>query len=96
MFAVVEKLRVDPQNRIRLIALALEKAAITLGTEPGCRQFDVCSDPSLPETLLLYQLYDHREAFERHVETKHFRSYVLRTSELVKRREVNVFGEVWH
>lgn len=72
LFAVTERLKVPPRNRTRLLALALENAAISLGTEPGCYQYHVCADPELPDIVLLYGLFLDRDAFETHVASDHW------------------------
>lgn len=96
LFAVTERLKVPPRNRTRLLALALENAAISLGTEPGCYQYHVCADPELPDIVLLYGLFLDRDAFETHVASDHCKSFHRSSVELVERREIHMFSEVWH
>lgn len=96
MFAVTVRFTVPPLNRNKLLALALENAAITLGTEPGCCQYHVCSDPDSPHIVLLYELFRNREAFERHVESSHCKAFHESVSELLEEREICVFSEVWN
>jgi quinol monooxygenase YgiN len=57
------------------LLLAHEDAAKSLEREPGCRQFDVCTDPERPGSVLFYEVYNSRDAFEDHKKTKHFKVF---------------------
>ena len=48
-------------------------------TEPGCRQFDVCTDPQDSTRVFLYELYDDRAAFDAHLATSHFKEFDRKT-----------------
>ena len=41
-------------------------------TEPGCRQFDVCTDPAAPDKVFLYEIYDDEAAFDAHMRAPHY------------------------
>ena len=64
--------------RIRLPHVAAFEAAIianaraSRGTEPGCRQFDVCRDPADPQVFFLFELYDDEAAVQAHLRAPHF------------------------
>ena len=49
-----------------------DNARASLATEPGCRQFDVCRDPTDPALFFLYEVYDDEAAFQAHLRTAHF------------------------
>lgn len=40
--------------------------------EPGCRRFDVCTDPAAADRVTLYEIYDDDAAFEAHTRTPHY------------------------
>ncbi len=50
----------------------LENARASRESEPGCRQFDVCRDPTDPGVFFLYELYDDVAAVQAHLCTPHF------------------------
>jgi len=51
------------------------QAANSLNLEPGCHQFDVCYDHENNQRFFLYELYTDRDAFEKHLQTKHFLTF---------------------
>lgn len=49
-----------------------ENARASRETEPGCRQFDVCTDPANAQRFFLYELYDDEAAIQAHLQSPHF------------------------
>ena len=94
MFAVVVTLKVKPANREAFLPLMQENAAASLRDEPGCRQFDICTDPEQPETVLLYEIYDSPDAFQAHLETPHFKAFDNWTASMLVKKTVATFREV--
>ena len=43
--------------------------------EPGCRRFDVLVPQGSIDRILLYEIYDDRAAFDRHLTMTHFLSF---------------------
>jgi len=56
--------------------------------ERGCRRFDVLSDPSAPQRVCFYEVYDDEVAFLAHREMPHFKAYVAATEDLVSAKSV--------
>ena len=52
MFAVTVEFTLDPAQRDAFMPLMLENAARSREDEPGCRQFDVCTDATRPTTIV--------------------------------------------
>lgn len=75
MYVVLVNFRVKPDFADEFRRLILAQAANSLKGESGCRRFDVAFDPDDPTSCLLYELYDDRAAFDRHVETNHFKEF---------------------
>lgn len=72
MYVVVVDFEIHP-NHIEMFGIHMrENAATSLNSEPGCLQFDVCSDLTNPSALLLYEVYVSREAFDEHLRSEHF------------------------
>ncbi len=61
-------------------------------TEPGCRVFDVWTDPARTDTVFLYEVYDDRAAFEAHLATEHFLAFDAETSEWMVGKHVDIFS----
>lgn len=90
MFVVVVEFEVRAEARERFLALVRDNAATSHRDEPGCRQFDVCLDPQSPTTVFLYELYDDRAAFDRHLTLPHFRAFDAATGSLVLSKRVRL------
>lgn len=45
--------------------------------EPGCRYYQPARDPGNPRTFFLYELYDDEAAYQRHLESPHFRRWAI-------------------
>lgn len=53
-------------------------------TEPGCRQFDVCSDPAASNRVALYEIYDDEASFEAHMRTPHYLEFAAAAKTLIE------------
>lgn len=69
-------------------------ARASVETEEGCRRFDVCTDPSRPDEVFLYELYDDEEAFQAHMTTAHFLAFDGAIGALVADKTVLTFAKV--
>lgn len=94
MFVVVVEFEVRPEARDRFLDLVVENAKASRRIEPGCRQFDVCVDPQAPTTVLLYEIYDDREAFDRHLTLPHFLAFDVAARPLVLTKHVRLLDRV--
>ena len=72
MQALVVEFRIKPAFIDAFEAAIVENARASRDTEPGCRQFDVCRDPSDRALFFLYALYDDEAAIQAHLQTAHF------------------------
>jgi quinol monooxygenase YgiN len=71
-FVIVAELTVAPERLEEFVAHSLEDGRDSLKNEPGCRQFDVHVAADGSPTVVLYEVYDDRAAFEAHLKTPHF------------------------
>jgi quinol monooxygenase YgiN len=60
----------------------------SVGNEPGCRRFDVLQDPSVPNRVCFYEVYDDEAAFLRHREMPHFKTYLATTEPMIAAKRV--------
>jgi quinol monooxygenase YgiN len=52
-------------------------------TEPGCRRFDVCTDPAESGRVVLYEIYDDEAAFQAHMRTPHYLDFAVSAKPLI-------------
>jgi quinol monooxygenase YgiN len=96
MLVVTVEFEVRPEAIDRFMELILENSATSCDTEPGCRQFDVCVDPEVPTSVLLYEVYDDRRAFDVHLTLPHFLGFDASAKPLVLSKRVRLFSLVSH
>ncbi|MEM5584597.1 MULTISPECIES: putative quinol monooxygenase [unclassified Roseibium] len=94
MFAVTVMFKIRQGQADAFLPLMSENATISLKTEPGCRQFDVCSDPARPDEVFLYELYDDEAAFKTHLATPHFKSFDAAVTDMISGKTVLTFTKV--
>lgn len=70
-FVVIAEFDVKPGQMEAFLALARDDADHSLADEPGCRQFDVVISETAPTSVVFYEVYDHRAAFDAHLQTPH-------------------------
>lgn len=74
--------------------LMLENARSSLRHEPGCHQFDVCTDPSRPEEVFLYELYSDATAFDVHQTMPHFSNFNAAASDMIAEKTAQTYESV--
>ena len=91
MYVVTVEFVVRGEDAAAFRDAMIENATTSRAREPGCRQFDVCADPSDPALVFLYEVYDDRGAFDAHVASEHFRTFDVRVRPYVERKTVRVY-----
>ncbi|MEF2552962.1 putative quinol monooxygenase [Aurantimonas sp. A2-1-M11] len=69
-------------------ALILENARRSLSDEPGCRVFDVCAKADDAYSIVLYEVYADRAAFDAHLAAPHFKAFDEASAALVTGKRV--------
>lgn len=82
-----------PGTEDRFLELINENAAASVRDEPGCLLFDVLvpTDNSAQPTVLLYEIYASRSAFEYHVTSSHYRDFDAASRDFITRKEVREY-----
>lgn len=70
-FVVIAEFQVKPGMMTAFLEAARDDAAHSVADEPGCRQFDVICPQGSDDTVVFYEVYDSRSAFDAHLETPH-------------------------
>ncbi|SFR33054.1 Quinol monooxygenase YgiN [Yoonia tamlensis] len=95
MFVVTVQFQIAPTHEIEFLAHMRQNAAQSLGAEPGCHQFDVCTDPARPCEVFLYEVYEDAQAFQDHLHSAHFKAFDAVVADMVLSKQVATFAEVW-
>lgn len=94
MFAVTVTFTIHDGKMEAFLPLIRKNAQASVANEPGCQQFDVCTDPERPNQVFLYELYDDEAAFEAHQEMPHYKATGPAVSGLVADKELRTFSTV--
>jgi autoinducer 2-degrading protein len=93
-FVVTVEFEIHPLHLGAFLPLMRENARASRESEPGCRQFDVCTDPSRPNAVFLYEVYDDRAAFDAHLASSHFRRFDAAVSGMTAAKTVRLLQRV--
>lgn len=94
MFAVTVQFEINSDTMQFFLPLMHANARASVETEPGCQQFDVCTDPSKPTRVFLYELYDDEAAFQTHMKQPHFATFNAQTEGMIASKAVATFSQV--
>lgn len=94
MFAIAVTFEIHKEHWDRFMPLMLLNARSSLRDEPGCQQFDVCSDASRPYEVFLYELYDDEAAFTAHTQSAHYAAFQDAIVGMVASKDVRSFARV--
>jgi (4S)-4-hydroxy-5-phosphonooxypentane-2,3-dione isomerase len=72
MYVVVVHIQMKAEHREAFLESMLDNAQRSFEDEPGCYRFDVIQDETDPNTLILYEIYHDRAAFDDHLSRPHF------------------------
>jgi quinol monooxygenase YgiN len=88
-FVLQVNLKVKPENLEKFRAAVLANGKSARETEPGCRGFDILTDPADPTHMMLYETYDSEAAFQN---TPHFKHYLATAVPWLESRERHVWS----
>lgn len=88
MLVVLVEFRIHSVHAQAFHHAIVHNAHLSLETEEGCRQFDVCCDPEDPALFFLYELYDDEAAFQEHLQSAHFQQMNAATASWVEAKVV--------
>ena len=94
MYVVTVEFTIAPAQWSAFVPLMLENAQRSREGEPGCRQFDVCTDASKPHEVFLYELYDDRAAFDAHLASAHFKAFAQTTQAMIEQRVIGTWQRI--
>ena len=80
----LSKIEVYPQYLDEYIKFAVEVGEISLCTEPGVLTMYAVQDKANPTLVTILESYASKEAYEKHIASKHFQKYKQGTLHMVK------------
>ena len=83
MYVITVKFETTEESKDAFRKAVLQQARNSLTKESGCRRFDVCRDPENDTRFFLYEIYDDKAAFERHLQTAHYDDFDAKIKEWV-------------
>ena len=94
MYVVTVDFRIKPDFLAAFRERMIANARASREREPGCLQFDVCTDPAIPESIYLYELYTDRAAFDVHLASEHFKAFDREVAPWVAAKSVRVYERI--
>ena len=80
----LSKIKVYPQYLDEYLKYAVEVGEISLRTEPGVLSMYAVQDKEDPRLVTILETYASKDAYEKHVASKHFQKYKQGTLHMVK------------
>jgi len=93
-YVVTVQFTIKPGQMPTFHKLMLENARASLRDEPGCRQFDVCTDPDRPDQMFLYEVYDDRASFDAHMTMPHFKHMGEASAGMAEDKRIVTYSEI--
>ena len=90
MYVVVVEFEIAAGKLEDFMPLMIENARASLEREPGCRYFDVCTEPERTDLVFLYEVYDSRAAFDEHCRMPHFVAFDAQTRPMVTEKRLRL------
>jgi quinol monooxygenase YgiN len=92
-YVVLVEFRLRSGSRRDFRPLVDENARTSAHEEAGCRRFDVIEPAGDPDSILLYEIYDDRAAFDAHVASRHYARFDTASAGYVVGKSVTI-GEL--
>lgn len=92
MYVVTVLFELNTNEYERFLPLMIENANTSREEEAGCQQFDVCVDPQNINSVFLYEVYDDRQAFDRHLTMPHFQRFDAETATMIASKKVITYS----
>ena len=83
-FVVLVRFVLQPGQRAAFEDLVKRNAAASVRDEPGCRRFDVLTPRDGSDHVVLYEIYNDRDAFEAHKRMPHYLAFKEASESLVQ------------
>lgn len=87
-FGILVEFVIKPEAFADFEKLIVANAAASMANEPGCDRFDVLKMTDKPATIVLYEIYKDRAAFDEHCRSEHFLSFAQVSKDMVAGKSI--------
>ncbi len=87
-YVVMVDFKLKPGDMTAFRKLIDSNARDSCKLEPGCRRFDVLLPRESNDRIVLYEIYDDRAAFDRHLKMEHFQQFDRASAPFVREKSV--------
>ncbi len=91
-FVLFVTVDVDPADMDTFIGLARRNAETSVREEPGCRRFEVMTDPQTPGRVHFCEVYADGAAFESHMKAAHVGAFFGAATPLIREQSHRVLS----
>ena len=88
MFVITVKFVIHEKDTEKFKVRILQQARDSLELEKDCHEFDVCHDPNNKNIVFLYEIYTDKDAFDLHLNSKHYIAFNEEVTPWVKEKIV--------
>ena len=88
MFVITVKFVINEKDIEKFKVRMLQQARDSLELEKDCHIFDVCHDSNNKNIVFLYEIYSDKNAFDIHLNSKHYLAFNDEVSSWVKEKIV--------
>jgi autoinducer 2-degrading protein len=89
-YVVFVDFRLKTGSRPAFRELVEANARLSVRQEPDCRRFDVIEPEGRADSILVYEIYGDRAAFEAHMQSKHFSRFDAESAAYVISKSISV------
>jgi quinol monooxygenase YgiN len=90
MFVITVKFVINEKDIEKFKVRMSQQARDSLKLEKNCHQFDVCYDPNNKNIVFLYETYTDKNAFDIHLNSKHYLAFNDEVTSWVKEKLVTL------
>ena len=91
MFVITVRFVINEKDIEKFKVRMSQQARDSLKLEKNCHQFDVCHDPNNKNIVFLYETYTDKNAFDIHLNSKHYLAFNDEVTSWVKEKIVTQF-----
>lgn len=88
MFVVIAEFEALEGRLDSFLTVARDDATRSVADEPGCKQFDIVIDEAAPNSVIFYETYVDRAAFDAHLATPHFARFAAAWPNFAREKRV--------
>lgn len=89
-YTILVRFRIANGQMASFMPLMIENAEASRRDEPGCERFDVLQPADEKDSILLYEIYRDRAAFDEHCTSAHFKRFDAAAKALIAEKQVTV------